>query len=303
MTTTAYSSPSFKSQLSAASNRPILTSLNGDNSWLISFPVPANLRKNEPGSKAFYHVVSDAWLQGDTGFGWGLVCIEMPGKPKIRDGAGVGAVVREIESAVGDGTGAGVDAIFVNFHYDDHMHEGTLRTFDASIPVFATPQAAGTIHAWNHFSTVVTTKDFGVSATNEPWRAYHPGAPLPDWLSVFRIPGHSVLNFATAMVWSPTSEQHEAILYSPHGIRPSQPPLRALIDLISNPSTNFSILAILHGLKTSYAFGIQTTLGVENGIALTRHKPALLDQYAQHGVEVLGAGHVDGAREGLFLHS
>ncbi len=37
--------------------RPILTSLNGDNAWLISLPRPAVER--QASAKAYYHVVSD----------------------------------------------------------------------------------------------------------------------------------------------------------------------------------------------------------------------------------------------------
>ncbi|KAJ7062022.1 hypothetical protein C8F01DRAFT_1136175 [Mycena amicta] len=233
----------LKARIDEAPNRPILSSLNGDNTWLFSFPIPAAARTQ--GGKAYYHVVSDAWLGGPTGMGgrW-IIHIEMVNEPTIRDSKGVDAVVREIELAAGHGHGSetatAVDAIFVCLSYPDHLHEPTLRTFDPSIPVFAVPEAAGTINGWKHFSSaVVEMRNFD----------------------------SALLNFATAIMWSPSveSEEHEAIVYSPHGILTDQP---SISTFLSTP--HISVLAILHGLKLSYSFGIQTTFGVPGGLALER---------------------------------
>lgn len=46
-----------------AAKRPLLTVLNGDNSWLMSFPRPPSERT--PQDKTFYHIVLDPWLTGD----------------------------------------------------------------------------------------------------------------------------------------------------------------------------------------------------------------------------------------------
>lgn len=79
-----------------ATPRPILTSLNGDNSWLISFPRPPADRIRH-GSKAYFHVVSDAWLTRDISVGssW-VINLRHPTAPAIPDGSAVEALVQEI---------------------------------------------------------------------------------------------------------------------------------------------------------------------------------------------------------------
>lgn len=149
--------------------RPILTSINGDNSWLISFPRPSTDR--QASGKAFFHIASDAWLAGPSVLlsEW-LVSLSLSAPPAFVDGDGVEALVCEIEGAViaagivPDTTTAcssspSVDAIFVNFHYGDHMDERTLRTFHATTAVFAAAEAAPAIRGWQHFDTVTATQD------------------------------------------------------------------------------------------------------------------------------------------------
>ncbi|ORY68524.1 uncharacterized protein BCR38DRAFT_363014 [Pseudomassariella vexata] len=257
--------------------RPILTSLNGDNSWLMSFPCPAAERAKL--GKAYYHVVSDAWLAGPAiALSRWLIHLSLPSNPIARDGPDVEKLACEVEeAAASDDIVPGenkpssstlhIDAIFVNFHYLDHCHEATLRTFDAKIPIFATAEASAMVHAWKHFDTIITTHDLDPEGESGSWRDLHPGAPLPAWLSVFRLLGHHELNFATAIVWSSDADTHEALLYSPHGICEDQATLQAFLGKM-DPS--FSVLAILHALKDSFSWGWRTTLGVSGGLALER---------------------------------
>lgn len=171
---------------SDATPRPILTSLNGDNSWLISFPRPP-AEQTRLGSKAYFHVVSDPWLVGDaaTVHSW-LVLIHLSAPPSIADGDAAAAVVKEIEdAAAAAGTFAGtrtrdnkpkrgseakseseseseaspIDAIFLNFHYPDHLHEKTLRTFRPDTPVFATAEAAAIARPWGYFHHITEMRD------------------------------------------------------------------------------------------------------------------------------------------------
>jgi hypothetical protein len=256
--------------------RPILTSLNGDNSWLISIPRPYADRQSA--GKAFFHIVSDAWLSG-TGIPllskW-MASLDLVAQPAVADGDAVEAVIQEIENAASvvgttvelnasDSCKSGVDAIFVNLHVADHLSKETLTTFGVNVPVFATPDAAPIIQSWKHFHTVEKIKDYNSADTN--WQGLHPGAPLPEWLHVFRLPGHHYLNFAIAIVFTSDSGQYEAILYSPHGILCDQPSICTFPRQATPP---VSTLAMLHGLKESFAWGIQTTLGVTGGLALER---------------------------------
>jgi hypothetical protein len=282
--------------------RPILTSLNGDNSWLISFPRPPADRIRH-GGKAYFHIVSDAWLTRDVSLGasW-VINLRHPTEPTIPDGDAVEALVQEVEAAAADAAGNSpsgtaspesknplVDAIFVNFHYADHLNEATLRTFSPSIPVFATAEAAAMIRPWNYFHHLSQTHDLDPS--NPAWLNLRPDgdAQLPDWLAVFRLVGHHELNFATAIVYSSpcpaaadnntntttttteepeSTTQHEVLLYSPHGIRTTQPALQAFTHRLHPP---VRVLAMLHALKDSFALGwMRNTLGVAGGLALAR---------------------------------
>jgi len=47
--------------------RPVMTSLNGDNSWLLSFPRPEEERPSS--SKLYYHIVFEPWLTGPANIG------------------------------------------------------------------------------------------------------------------------------------------------------------------------------------------------------------------------------------------
>ncbi|KAK4443341.1 hypothetical protein QBC34DRAFT_212361 [Podospora aff. communis PSN243] len=264
-----------------ASLRPILTSLNGDNSWLISIPRPTAERRG----KAYFHIVSDAWLTPDTVLfrAW-VLKLGRQADAAIADGPAVENLIQEIEGAAAAACNAisapaddgdiapsqtSIDAIFQNFHYADHLDERTLRTFGPDVPVFATPEAAAIIRPWNHFCHVAQTRDLDPACPGT-WRDLRPegGALLPTWLSVFRLTGHHELNFATAIVWADAvSDAHEALLYSPHGIRVDQPALQAFAHNLDPP---VRVLAMLHALKDSFAFGSRTTLGVAGGLALER---------------------------------
>lgn len=306
--------------------RPILTSLNGDGSWLMSFPLPsAELRQeNRASKKRFYHVAVDPWLRGPATMvsPW-LVFIERTEPAAVSDGAGVEAVVREIEELAAAARGEVfdqdaeaqprpplVDAIFIKLHLLDHLHRPTLETFDRRIPVFATAQAAPTIRGWGHFDTVVETRDYkrynggekldnsastaaGVSTADHGshWKTFHPGRPLPEWLSVFRLTTDWEVELATALVWSHEShqeggsgsEQLEFIINTPHGVDVNTESVAAFFDdnVGKNSSTaggagqperpdSMQCLAILAGLKDSYASGIRQTVGVERSLQLER---------------------------------
>jgi hypothetical protein len=268
----------------------------------MSFPRPAAERAR-PGSKAYFHIVSDPWLTGyaSAGASW-VISIRTVTPAAIPSGAAVEAVISEIENAAAsenpisaprsanEPEPSPIDAIFLNFHYSDHLDEATLRTFHPEIPVFATAEAAAIVRRWSHFSHVTETRD--LDPGNGAWRSLHPRGSLPDWLTVFRLRGHHELNFATAIIYSsPTSSsspapsssagssgedhetKHEALLYSPHGIKADQPALKAFVgylDSAGDGDGRVSVLAILHALKDSFAFGMATTLGVAGGLALER---------------------------------
>lgn len=317
--------------------RPILTSLNGDNSWLISLPRPVSERSSKKKAKKYFHIVSDPWLVGEAIViaRW-AVTTPLPHSSAYSSGDAVEKLVDEIEAAASYSSspsstpvssssdsnpssedtdsktaagrnGNGIDAIFISFHLTDHLHEETLRTFDPSTPVFVAPgKSSSIIRSWNYFQKVTDIRDFDPSQPRhlKSWKSsLHPetGSGLPDWINFFRCVGHNYLGFATVAVWSSasslsssslsssppaststgdpeprsrpvgreeTGEKHEAIIYSPHGIKTDQPTIRALLG--PNLTPKIRVLAILHALKENFAFGAQQTLGVKGGLALER---------------------------------
>ncbi|KAF9692581.1 hypothetical protein EKO04_009377 [Ascochyta lentis] len=261
--------------------RPIFTSLNGDNSWLLSFPRPIAERKST--GKAYFHVVHDPWLNGpEVQYASWLIYLSLSSQPAVSNGAGVESIVQEIEQAAADAdiispqattpeTNSPIDAIFMNFHYGDHLHVPTLLTLNPTIPVFATLEGAAIIKKLNHFDRVITYKDLDTETFNGDWTTLHPDPLLPSYLTIFRIRGHHELNFLSAFIWSPSPNNHEAVLYSPHGLYTSTP---ALQTILHHSAPEFKTLALLHGLKESWTFNWQTTFGVTTGLELQRETNA-----------------------------
>ncbi|KAI4676700.1 uncharacterized protein J4E84_009535 [Alternaria hordeiaustralica] len=261
--------------------RPIFTSLNGDNSWLLSFPRPTEERI--AGGKAFFHIVHDPWFNGPVNLlGIWLASFSLSSPPAVNNGSDVEGIARDVEAAAADAgilpttapitqDASPIDAIFIRFHYNDHLHKPTLLTFASSIPVFATTGASAIIRGWNHFDNIITTSDLEPGIFNGDWTSLHPGSPLPTWLTVFRARGHHELNFASAIIYTPSPDVHEAVLYSPHGMRTSQESLQTLLH---RSAPEFKVLALLHGLKESWTFNWQTTFGVATGLELQRQTDA-----------------------------
>lgn len=276
----------LRTQLSSADKqpRPVLTSLNGDNSWLMSFPRPETERA--AAGKVFYHVVFEPWLEGPTSMlGSWFINISLSSSPGIPDVEAVKGVVGEIEDAAaihlpqsGDGSAktskewpesGGIDAILLGFHFLDHVHEATLRKFSKDIPVIATPEAADIVRPWGHFETIKLIQDMDRSTRSWRTAELHPGEPLPLWLTPIRLPGFAVLNFCLAIVWTHSTnggdQVHEVILSSPHGTR-----FEGSLEAFHNAEPKTTMLAMLHGLKESHTLGSQTTLGARGGLELYR---------------------------------
>ncbi|WXC60407.1 hypothetical protein SNK03_006280 [Fusarium graminearum] len=281
--------------------RPVLTSLNGDNSWLMSFPRPK--AEQAATGKTFYHIAFEPWLKGpaDVISSW-LVHIKIVKNPEVPTFESLEDMIREIEQAaavrltsVDEGgaaqqsTTSPLDAILLGFYYSDHLHPPTLKSFPADIPVIATGPGAEIIKAWNHFSTIRVINNLDASATSWQTPDFHPGEPFPKWLTPIFLPGSSILNFVFAIIWSHTvdgQELHETILHSPHGIDPEERKLNAFLD--SEPKTRK--LAMLHGLKESHTGGMKTTFGAKGGLRLHRKVRGVDHWVVSHSAEMSYSG-------------
>ncbi|KAG5920592.1 hypothetical protein E4U61_007672 [Claviceps capensis] len=258
-----------------------MVSLNGHNSWLLSFPRPWADQKQS--GRAYYHVVLDPWLVGPTELlGSWFIHIDLPSSPALPTAAAVETAARQIEDMASEhvlkrrmsnevfNPSSYIDAILLSFHYYDHVHEATLRDFNVRVPVIATRQAANIVKPWNHFRNVAVIHDFGPETTCWRTSESYAGSVLPSWLSILRLAGHREMNFSMVIVWTHEDEHgrevHETILTSPNGTLLDQGPLRAFLD--AEPKTRK--LAMLHGLKESHAGGKQASFGATGGLKLYR---------------------------------
>ncbi|KAK2627903.1 hypothetical protein QTJ16_002549 [Diplocarpon rosae] len=256
----------IKDQLTdpGALSRPVLTYINGDVSWLVSFPRPES-GQNIPNRK-YYHVLIDPWFGQASIFISSLVLEMETGRdPWHTSRLAVDDTIAEIELAAGNSLastedGPVVDAIFVTA-MAEHCHQGSLLQFSASTPVFAVAAPARTIASWGHFDTVVTMCSFDPSKSS--WKEGHPGAPLPAWLTAFPPTVTHSNNFGLVLITSANSGTEEMILMAPHGIYAQESSINAL-------GTTVKMLALVAPLKDSYAFGMKQVLGVEDGLAIAQ---------------------------------
>lgn len=246
-------------------SRPIITYINGDVSWLVSFPRPAT--EQATARKAFYHVVIDPWFGQPSVVVTPMVLeMRLGREPGLPNRAAIDTAIAEIEQAVGKALVAtdadpAVDAIFV-MGRAEHFHRESLLQFAASTPLFAVAAVAGTAASWAHFDTVVTMSSW--APTEKPWKDGHPGAPLPAWLTVFPPRVTRLNHFGLCLVTSANPSVDELILMAPHGMSADEAFLHAL-------GGTLAMLALVAPLKDAYSLGIRTVLGVEDGLALARN--------------------------------
>lgn len=253
--------------------RPLVVSLNGDNSWLISIPRPGIEQKGL--GKAYFHIVSGPWLVGPAiQFSSWMVHMTLSTPAVFENGNDIERLVDDIEAAAATAGFVSrsterdqplVDIIFIETYGADHCHEPTLKTFDRRIPVFAAKDAADTIRPWKFFAHVTTIND--LKPGSGKWKGIHPGAELPLWLNIFRVVGQTMLNFATALVWESEVGGYESLALSPHVIKTDIPSFQTLANGL-NPAID--TLAIFCPIKTSYSFGFQTVLGAPGALAIER---------------------------------
>jgi hypothetical protein len=254
----------LKSQLAQpeAILRPIITYINGDVAWLVSFPRPTS--DKSANGKVYYHAVIDPWFGQPARVLTSLLLEMTLGRdPALSSRAPLDAAIVEIELAAGSSLvptddDPAVDAIFVT-GMAEHCHRESLLQFSTSTPIFAVAAAAGTIASWGHFNTVVTMSSCDPSKT--PWKDGHPGSPLPAWLTAFPPAVTRLNNFGLALITSAGHSGGELILMAPHGISASEASIKGF-------ATTVKMLALVAPLKDGYTFGVQTVLGVKDGLAI-----------------------------------
>ncbi|GJC79780.1 hypothetical protein ColLi_02618 [Colletotrichum liriopes] len=282
--------------------RPILTLVNGDNTWLISIPRPASTT-----GKAFYHILQDPWLGGpsDTISHW-FFRMQLKEEGALSSLKAIEDWIQEVETACGGTNGdheRWLDAVLVTHTNTDHLHEPTLRTFEPSITLFAVESAAAVISAMKHFEKVTMVPDF---VRGEKW----PTTPdMPEWLYIFRLQEENgvypYLHHAMIIGMSAEEGKDEVILYTPHGVEPE------MVEAARKENPNASVLAMLHPLNECGSLGV-VTKGVANGLKIERQNDVrhwvnthddnlrytgILGYFIQYGRKTLEQGLEEEAKE------
>ncbi len=265
--------------------RPILSHINADTTWLLSFPYPGDVIC--PPRRCRFNILLDPWLAGPQSdiagwfsTQWHKIQSSVQTIEELND------VLREREElelhgleestsensedshTTGTYINNYIDAVICSHEFTDHCHQKTLEEIDPSVPCIATTKAAELIRSWGHFKHVLDISPFGKGSdwrqTSEP--------PLPPWIGVARLVTESdalYFHSAVAIFAQDTMSLHfhgaEAIIYSPHGI---QPPGLASIPTATPP---VQTLAMLHGLHDiSISFTKQLNLGALNALKCQR---------------------------------
>jgi hypothetical protein len=250
---------------SEALSRPIITFINGDVAWLVSFPRPATTKSAN--DKVYYHAVIDPWFGQPSVLLTPLVLEMKLGRdPALSSREAVDDAIMEIELAAGNtlvptDADPAVDAIFIT-GIVEHCHKESLLQFSPSTPIFAVAAAANNITPWSHFNTLVTMYSCDPSKT--AWEDGHPGSPLPEWLTVFPPATTHINNFGLAFITSAKDSGNELILMAPHGMSADE-------DSIKGLAATTKMLALVAPLKDSYTLWWKTVLGVEDALAIAQN--------------------------------
>lgn len=264
-------------------NRPLLTHLNADTSWLISFPRP--LVRPSDSTRMYYHLLVDPWLTGHNivGYAW-IMSLTHAIAPAFASIQEVRELIMKIEwaSGISDPRDDGEpDCVCVTHSAPDHCHKDTLAQLHPSTPVISTTPGLAQIKAFKHFdnATFSTIPDLKLESPEELWMdpsitsSYNP--TIPSWLKIGQLPSHGgypYLHWATLIVWKPpyvplaTPESApEIIIYTPHGIRSE----RLQDTSWATDPTKGSLLCSMHGLAPAWSPQL-VNMGVQNGYELSK---------------------------------
>ena len=264
--------------------RPILTHLNADTSWLLQLPYPPNVAP--PPDRTRYNILIDPWFRGtQTDYHpwfskqWHAIPSSvqtisaldeaLKASEELACKAGSGGKNEENFDNIEMQRTTFIDAVVISYEFTDHMHKETLHEIDPTVPVFATGTAASIVDSWKHFhhvselSTIplLSEKPFDWTTTSVP--------RLPSWIGISRIGKkrdaaylHSALLLAFNINRASGSEAAaEAIIYTPHGIFPKD------VEPINEAVPSIKTLALLHGLHdVTLTMAAQLNLGGHNGL-------------------------------------
>jgi len=201
--------------------------LNADTSWLIVFDE--------------FNILLDPWLFGSqTDFFRYFSTQEHSVPPSIQN------IDRDLDMQI--------NAIIISHEFSDHCHEQTLRSFSATIPVFATNNASKRIRRWNYFQHVFDIPlldDRPENFTLSMLSRQQPQLNMPNTINVGYIPEKGFmalpsLHGATCISFLVNNQQWHSLLYIPHGCKQS-----SICDWLEQQS-NVTVSILLQGFNRVY---------------------------------------------------
>ncbi|KAI9875074.1 MAG: hypothetical protein M1830_008966 [Pleopsidium flavum] len=272
-----------------STQRPVLTHLNADTTWLLQLPYPKGAL---PASgRTHFNILIDPWLQGPQSdiaswFSkqWHAIDSSVRTIAELEDRLrdvqdityilGVSQMKSRKRFSHGVSTRSYIDVVVISHEFTDHCHKETLQQINRAVPVLATAKAADIVRSWNHFALVQETPPFRGNYSD--WRSTS-FWPLPDWLGISRMISETdALYFHSAILiffnvaaetTSGTLEEDagKAIIYSPHGIHADH------VSHLPSAIPPIKTLALLHGLHDiNISFTKQLNLGAHNGLRVQR---------------------------------
>jgi hypothetical protein len=204
-----------------------LRHLNADTSWLIIFDE--------------FKILLDPWLFGSqTDFFRYFSTQEHSVPPSIQN------INRDLDMQI--------NAIIISHEFSDHCHEQTLRSFSATIPVFATSNASKRIRRWNYFQHVFDIPlldDRPENFTLSMLSRQQPQLNMPNTINVGYIPEKGFmalpsLHGATCVSFLVNNQQWRSLLYIPHGCKQN-----SICDWLEQQS-NVTVSILLQGFNRVY---------------------------------------------------
>jgi hypothetical protein len=204
-----------------------LRHLNADTSWLIIFDE--------------FKILLDPWLFGSqTDFFRYFSTQEHSVPPSIQN------INRDLDMQI--------NAIIISHEFSDHCHEQTLRSFSATIPVFATSNASKRIRRWNYFQHVFDIPlldDRPENFTLSMLSRQQPQLNMPNTINVGYIPEKGFmalpsLHGATCVSFLVNNQQWRSLLYIPHGCKQN-----SICDWLEQQS-NVTVSILLQGFDRVY---------------------------------------------------
>ena len=240
------------------SQRPILTHLNADTSWILQLPW-----KDAPVGRSRFNVLIDPWFKDvQVDFVPWFSRQWHSTRSSVQSIAELNERLSKLETHDGpnstlcnpnsfNGHNPYIDAAVISHGYTDHCNKDTLLELDSETVILADEAAANTIRSWHYFAVVQELPR--LSNKTLDWMRFSTHT-LPNWLAIFQIaPSLDLTNTHSAVILCfnlereesgnpQILEQSEAIVYTPHGLPPES------LQILSQASPSIKPLLLIHGM-------------------------------------------------------